>query len=87
MRATSWRLIRAFVAFMVGSFWAQSQSQSASEPGLATILGVVLDRADGAALADVRVRLQEGKDEVATDAEGLFELSNVPAARKSYLEQ
>jgi hypothetical protein len=66
--------IGAFVC-TVGSVWAQSPSQTVS--GLGTIRGVVLDRADGAAIADVRVRLQDEKDALTTDAEGRFELSNV----------
>src|SRR5262245_65264055 len=74
-------LIGAFVVCTAGSVWAQSQPQTVSASGLATIRGVVLDRADGAAIADVRVRLQEDKDAVTTDAEGRFELRNVQPGR------
>ena len=74
-------LIGLFLVCSVGSLRAQSQSQTAPQSGFATIRGVVLDRADGTALADVRVRLQEGGNEVATDADGRFELSNVPPGR------
>lgn len=74
-------LIGAFVVCTAGSVRAQLQSQPAFESGLATIRGVVLDRADGAAIADVRVRLQDDQNAVATDAGGRFELSNVPPGR------
>ena len=74
-------LTGAFVVCAACSAWAQSQSQPSS--GLATIRGVVLDRADGAAIADVRVRLQDDKDAVTTDAEGRFELSNVQPGRQT----
>jgi len=77
------KLIGAFVVCAAGSTSAQSQSQPAPESGLATIRGVVLDRAGGAAIADVRVRLQEDKDAVTTDAEGRFELSKVQPGRQT----
>jgi len=76
-------LIGAFLVCSVTSVWAQSQSQTAPQSGFATIRGVVLDRADGAAIADVRVRLQDGQDEETTDAEGRFELPNVPPGRQT----
>jgi len=72
-------LIGAFVMCTVGLSWAQSQT--ASGTAAATIRGVVLDRADGAAIADVSVRRQEERDAVTTDAGGRFELSNVPPGR------
>src|SRR5262245_49523589 len=74
-------LIGAFVVCAAGSVLAQSQSQTVSATGLATLRGVVLDRADGAAIADVRVRLQDEQDAVTTNAEGRFELSNVQPGR------
>jgi hypothetical protein len=76
-------LIGTFVVCAAGSVWAQASSQTVPESGLGTIRGVVLDRADGAAIADVRVRLQEDKDAVTTDAEGRFELSNVQPGRQT----
>jgi len=76
-------LLGVFVVCTAGSVWPQSQSQPAPDSRLATIRGVVLDRADGAAIADVRVRLQDDKDAVTTNAEGRFELSNVQPGRQT----
>jgi hypothetical protein len=49
--------------------------------GTATIRGVVLDRADGSAIADVSVRLQDAGAAVKTDDAGRFELTGVSPGR------
>jgi hypothetical protein len=49
----------------------------------ATIRGVVLDRADGSPIADVSVRLQDGKLTVKTDDAGRFELTGVAPGRRT----
>jgi len=79
-------LIGLSLACAAGSALAQSQPQTVSGSGPATIRGVVLDRADGDAIADVSVRLQDEKDAVTTNAQGRFELSNVrPGLRTLYV--
>ena len=48
---------------------------TAPAQGTGTIRGIVVDRADGAAIADVSVQLQDGNQAIKTDAEGRFELT------------
>jgi hypothetical protein len=71
-------LLVQFVLLIV----ATAQAQTAA-PGseLSVIRGVVLDRADGSPIADVRVRLEDAKEAVTTDADGRFALSNVQPGR------
>jgi TonB dependent receptor-like, beta-barrel/Carboxypeptidase regulatory-like domain len=56
---------------------------TAPAQGTGTIRGIVVDRADGAAIADVSVQLQDGKQAIKTDAEGRFELTEVAAGRRT----
>ncbi len=62
---------------------AVAAQQAAQEPQPGTIRGVVLDRADGSPIADVSVRLQDGKLTVKTDDAGRFELTDVAPGRQT----
>ena len=59
-----------------------ASGQSAS-PQVATVRGVVLDRADGSPIEDVTVRLQDDPATVKTDATGRFELTGVTPGRRT----
>src|SRR5215218_610338 len=67
--------------------WLASVPASAqgTAPPAATgvVRGVVVDRADGNAIGDVSVRVQDAGSPVKTDAEGRFELAGVPAGRQT----
>ena len=62
--------------------WLASGLALAQEPAPAAtgiVRGVVVDRADGTAIGDVSVRVQDAGAPVKTNAEGRFELAGVPA--------
>src|SRR5215471_2929988 len=71
-------LLVEFVVLMVAAAQAQPPGPVSE---LATIRGVVLDRADGSSIADVPVRLDDASEAVTTDADGRFALSNVQPGR------
>ena len=60
---------------------AAAQPVSTTETGI--VSGVVIDRTDGAPIADVSVTLLDSNVSVKTDAEGKFELTNVAAGRRT----
>src|SRR5215475_2497667 len=74
------RVSGLLVEFVVLIVAAQAQPP-APVAELATIRGVVLDRADGSSIADVRVRLDDAREAVTTDADGRFALSSVQPGR------
>jgi outer membrane receptor protein involved in Fe transport len=67
-------IVLVCAAALAGALPARAQSTA---PDTATIRGVVLDRADGSPIADVAVRLQDGRVTVKTDDTGRFELAGV----------
>ena len=65
---------------------ASAHGQTVPPPQTATLRGVVLDRADGAPIADVSVQLQDSRQSATTDARGRFELRDVqPGSRTVYV--
>lgn len=61
--------------------------QSSSQPpATGVVRGIVLDRADGAPIADVLVELQDSRQSTRTDDKGRFELRDVqPGSRTLYV--
>ena len=65
---------------------ASAHGQTVPPAQTATLRGVVLDRADGAPIADVSVQLQDSRQSATTDARGRFELRDVqPGSRTVYV--
>jgi hypothetical protein len=65
---------------------AAARGQTSTPLATATLRGVVLDRADGAPIADVSVQLQDSRQSAITDARGRFELRDVqPGSRTVYV--
>ena len=62
---------------------APALAQDAAPAATGTVRGVVVDRADGTAIGDVSVRVQDAGAPVKTDAEGRFELAGVPAGQRT----
>jgi hypothetical protein len=58
-------------------------AQAVPTADTAIVTGVVIDRTDGAPIADVSVALLDSNVSVKTDAEGKFELTNVAAGRRT----
>ena len=56
-------------------------AQEAAPAATGIVRGVVVDRADGAPIGDVSVRVQDAGAPVKTDAVGRFELAGVPAGQ------
>ena len=61
---------------------APAHAQDAA-PATGIVRGVVVDRADGTAIGDVSVRVQDAGAPVKTDGEGRFELAGVPAGQQT----
>ena len=62
---------------------APALAQEAAPAAIGIVRGVVVDRADGTAIGDVSVRVQDAGAPVRTDAEGRFELAGVPAGQQT----
>ena len=62
---------------------APALAQEGAPAANGIVRGVVVDRADGTAIGDVSVRIQDAGAPVKTDAEGRFELTGVPAGQQT----
>ena len=62
---------------------APAHAQTPAPAATGIVRGVVVDRADGTAIGDVSVRVQDAGAPVKTDAEGRFELAGVPAGQQT----
>ena len=60
---------------------APAHAQTPALPATGIVRGVVVDRADGTAIGDVSVRVQDAGAPVKTDGEGRFELDEQDIAR------
>ena len=62
---------------------APALAQEAAPAATGIVRGVVVDRADGTAIGDVSVRVQDAGAAVKTNGEGRFELTGVPAGQQT----
>jgi hypothetical protein len=76
-------LVRRCSGVLLGAFLLTSPPAAAQAPVPGTVRGVVVDRSDGAPIADVSVRVQNAGTGVKTDADGRFELTGVPAGEQT----
>ena len=77
------RLGAGVLALVVWLASAPALAQKPALPATGIVRGVVVDRADGTAIGDVSVRVQDAGAPVKTDGEGRFELTGVPAGQQT----
>src|SRR5687768_5640395 len=82
MGNSPWRRVAVACACAMLAMPPMAAAQPAA-PQVATIRGVVLDRADGSPIEDVTVRLEDNPATVKTDAAGRFELTGVTPGRRT----